>query len=206
MEIEFKPGLILNAILLKKSLILKDMPQVKTIVLERFNELFSGKHNLTLVEDIPGTLTTKENKELRNFNKNFRVIATCKPGDELKLSEALLSRFTLISCEKYNENEEKLVLTYKVSDEDKDISEFNKLAKDFSLSERLNCLRISRELDNRSKIEGKKEHKKNLRLSVYIFKNGLLEEREKNIKKLKEKFLKVNLLKEFNILNQKYLD
>ena len=45
MEIEFKPGLILSAILNKKSLILKDMPQVKTIVLERFNELFSGKHN-----------------------------------------------------------------------------------------------------------------------------------------------------------------
>ena len=98
MEIEFKPGLILSAILNKKSLILKDMPQVKTIVLERFNELFSGKHNLTLVEDIPGTLTTKENKELRNFNKNFRVIATCKTGDEMKLSEALLSRFTIIAC------------------------------------------------------------------------------------------------------------
>ena len=90
MEIEFKPGLILSAILNKKSLILKDMPQVKTIILERFNELFSGKHNLTLEEDIPGTLTTKENKELRNFNKDFRVIATCKPGEELKLSEALL--------------------------------------------------------------------------------------------------------------------
>ena len=67
MEIEFKPGLIFSAILNKKSLILKDIPQVKAIVLERFNELFSGKHNLTLVEDIPGTLTTKENKELRNF-------------------------------------------------------------------------------------------------------------------------------------------
>ena len=105
MEIEFKPGLILSAILNKKSLILKDMPQVKTIVLERFNELFSGKHNLTLVEDIPGTLTTKENKELRNFNENFRVIATCKPGDELKLSEALLSSFSVIACEPYNENE-----------------------------------------------------------------------------------------------------
>ena len=81
MEIEFKLGLIFPAILNKKSLILKDMPQVKTIVLERFNEFFSGKHNLTLVEDIPGTLTTKENKELRNFNKDFRVIAISKPGE-----------------------------------------------------------------------------------------------------------------------------
>ena len=41
MEIEFKPGLILSAILNKKSLILKDMPQVKTVVLERFNEFNS---------------------------------------------------------------------------------------------------------------------------------------------------------------------
>ena len=33
MEIKFKPGLILSAILYRKSLILKDMPQVKTVVL-----------------------------------------------------------------------------------------------------------------------------------------------------------------------------
>ena len=33
MEIKFKPGLILSAILNRKSLILKDMPQVKTVVL-----------------------------------------------------------------------------------------------------------------------------------------------------------------------------
>ena len=79
MKIEFKPGLILSAILNRKSLILKDMPQVKTVVLERFNELFSGSHNLTLVEDI-GTLTTKENKEFRNFKKDFRIIATSKTG------------------------------------------------------------------------------------------------------------------------------
>jgi hypothetical protein len=142
MEIEFKPGLILSAILNKKSLILKDMPQVKTIVLERFNELFSGRHNLTLVEDIPGTLTTKENKELRNFNANFRVIATCKPGDELKLSEALLSRFTVIACEPYNESEEKVVLENSVV-KDKDIDEIKERAPELNLTERLNCLRKS---------------------------------------------------------------
>ena len=74
MKIEFKPGLILNAIITQKSLILKDLPKVKTIVLERFNELFSGEHTLTLVEDIPNTFTTKNNKELKDFNKYFRVI------------------------------------------------------------------------------------------------------------------------------------
>ena len=173
MEIEFKPGLILSAILNKKSLILKDMPQVKTIVLERFNELFSGSHNLTLVEDIPGTLTTKENKELRNFNKDFRVIATCKPGDELKLSEALLSRFTVISCEKYNDNEEKVVLKNSIKekkDKEKEefIDELNSYIKDFNLNHRLNCLRITKQLD----ILFPNDHKKNLKLSVYILKKG----------------------------------
>ena len=167
MEIQFKPGLILSAILNKKSLILKDMPQVKTIVLERFNELFSGKHNLTLVEDILGTLTTKENKELRNFNKDFRVIATCKPGDELSLSEALLSRFTVIACEAYTEEEEKVVLIGSAV-QDKDINEFNDLAPNFNLTERLNCLRITKELDKFNK----EEHDKNLRTSVYILQKG----------------------------------
>ena len=150
MEIEFKPGLILSAILNKKSLILKDMPQVKTIVLERFNELFSGKHNLTLVEDIPGTLTGKENKELKNFNKDFRVIATCKPGDEFKLSEALLSRFTVIACEPYTEEEEKIVLE-NTDVADIDIDEFNNLAPNFNLTKRLNCLRITKKLDQFNK-------------------------------------------------------
>ena len=201
MEIEFKPGLILSAILNKKSLILKDMPQVKTIVLERFNELFSGSHNLTLVEDIPGTLTTKENKELRNFNKDFRVIATCKTGDEFKLSEALLSRFTVISCEKYNDDEEKIVLKNSIKEkEDKEkenyVNELNSYIKDFNLSHRLNCLRITKQLD----ILFPKDHDKNLKLSVYILKKGLLEQRENQIRKLRKdlKFKK----NEFNYVKE----
>ena len=79
MKIEFKQGLILNAIITQKSLLLKDIPKVKIIVLERFNELLSGEHNLTLVEDISNTFTTKNNKELKDFNKDFRVIE-CKNG------------------------------------------------------------------------------------------------------------------------------
>ena len=183
MEIEFKPGLILSAILNKKSLILKDMPQVKTIVLERFNELFSGNHNLTLVEDIPGTLTGKENKELRNFNKDFRVIATCKPGDELKLSDALLSRFTVIACEPYNKEEEKIVLE-NTDVEDIDIDEFNNLVINFNLTKRLNCLRITKKLDKLNK----DSHDTNLRMSVYILQKGLMEQRESHILKLQEEF------------------
>ena len=187
MKIEFKPGLILSAILNKKSLILKDMPQVKTIVLERFNELFSGKHNLTLVEDIPGTLTGKENKELRNFNKDFRVIATCKPGDELKLSEALLSRFTVIACEPYTEEEEKIVLE-NTAVENIDINEFNNLAPNFNLTKRLNCLRITKKLDKFNN----NNHDINLKISIYLLQKGLIEQRESQISKL-QKLFKLNI-------------
>ena len=182
-EIEFKPGLILSAILNKKSLILKDMPKVKTAIFERFNELFSGNHNLTLVEDITDTFTTKQNKELRNLNKGFRVIATCKPGKEFELSGELLSRFTVIACESYNEEEEKIVLSGSAA-EDKDINKFNDLAPNFNLTKLLNCLRIIKELDKFNK----EEHETNLRTSLYILQKGLTEERENQISSLNKKF------------------
>lgn len=67
MKIEYKPGLILSAIFGKKSLILKEMPQVKTAVLERFNELFSEEHKLMLVEDINNTFTTEKNRGLFQY-------------------------------------------------------------------------------------------------------------------------------------------
>ena len=198
MVIEFKPGLILEAILTKKSLILKNMPQVKTIVLERFNELFSGKHNLTLVEDIPGTFTTKNEKEFRNFNDNFRVIATCKTGEETKLSEALLSRFSLIVVEPYKKEEEEIVLKARASQYD-DTEEIKKLAPSFSLSESLNCLNISKIVN---KINSEVDKSINLNMTLYTIINGLQEGREKVER---EKVLKnrITLKDKFN-LNPNY--
>jgi hypothetical protein len=75
MVLEFRPGLILSAIISKKSLILKDLPNVKTVVLERLNELLTGQQHLNLSEDIQNTFTSENNKELKDFNKNFRVLA-----------------------------------------------------------------------------------------------------------------------------------
>ena len=75
----------------KKYLILKNLPNVPTVVLKRFNELFSGVHILTLLEDIQNTFTDEKNKELKISN-NCRVIATCKPEKINNLSEVLLSR------------------------------------------------------------------------------------------------------------------
>ena len=118
MRLEFLPGLFLSAILRKKSLILKNLPNVPTVVLERFNELFSGVHILTLVEDIQNTFTDEKNKELKISN-NFRVIATCKLEKVNNLSEALLSRFTVIYVSPYDSTEEKTVLKSKSNQDSK---------------------------------------------------------------------------------------
>lgn len=108
--LEFQPGLFLNAILQGQSLILKDLSNLPTIVLERFNELFSGKQNITLSEDIHNTFTPPESKELTDFSDSFRVFATCPSNSPTKLSEAVLSRFTVISVSDYSSEEQEVVL------------------------------------------------------------------------------------------------
>jgi len=110
MIIEFRPGLFLTAILGGSCLILKNLSNLPTIILERFNELFSGKCNITVNEDIPNTITPESNKELSDFNKNFRVFGTCPPGATSQLSEAVISRFSLIYVGEYAPNEQKTVL------------------------------------------------------------------------------------------------
>ena len=188
MKIEFKPGLILNAIISQKSLILKDMPKVKTIVLERFNELFSGQHNLTLIEDIPNTFTTKNKKELKDFNKDFRIIATCKTGEEKNLSEALLSRFTVISIKPYSEKEEEEVLKI-TAVKNQDIDEIKNLTSTkLTLSEAKNCLEISKSLD----LLLINQHENNLKLALFMWYKGNIERREKIIDNIKKQF-KINI-------------
>ena len=105
--LEFRPGLFLNAILQGQSLILKNLSNLPTIVLERFNELFSGKHNITLFEDIHNTFTKENDKELTDFNSSFRVFATCPANSATKLSEAVLSRFTVVYLHQYQYEDQK---------------------------------------------------------------------------------------------------
>ena len=110
MIIEFKPGLFLNAILGGFNLILKNISNLSTVILERFNELFSGKCNITVNEDIQDTITDKLNKELSNFNNNFRVLGTCPSEATSQFSEAVISRFTLIYVGEYAVEEQITVL------------------------------------------------------------------------------------------------
>ena len=158
MKLEFKPGLFLSSILSGKSLILKNLSNLPTEVLERFNELFSDQHSLTIPEDIYNTFTSKNKKEFSNFSKNsfhkFRVIATCPFGYTSKLSEAVLSRFTVISINEYSENEQKYVLKENfIKNKDVNdthlqhiisfISRFNiKFHKQFSLMKIINMIKV----------------------------------------------------------------
>ena len=57
MVLDFNQGLILSVIISKKSLILKDLPNVKTFVLECLNELLTGQQHLNLSEDIQNIFT-----------------------------------------------------------------------------------------------------------------------------------------------------
>lgn len=110
---EFKPGLFLSSILEGKSLILKNLSNLPTIVFERFNELFSGEHSLTLQEDINNTFTKENsNRKLSKFNDVFRVFGTCPPNSFTKLSEAVLSRFTVIYTHQYQPKDQKKVLYF----------------------------------------------------------------------------------------------
>lgn len=49
------------------NLILKNISNLPTIILKRFKELFFGKFNITVNEDIPITKTHESNKELSEF-------------------------------------------------------------------------------------------------------------------------------------------
>ena len=116
----------------------KNLSKVKTSVIERFNELISDKNILTLSEDTTNTFTSEKNKELKTF-QNFRIIAADGLNEEITLSEAILSHFTRIYVENYNDKEKKIVLNKKAG---KDIDLINELEPDLTISEILNSIKI----------------------------------------------------------------
>ena len=179
MILEFRPGLILSAILKRSKLIIKNLSNLPTTVLERFNELFSGKHNLTINEDIHDTFTEKNKKELCNFSEYFRIFATCPNSSLSKLSEAVLSRFTVNRVETYSENEQEYVLKFyckfkKLSVKEKDIKElidFVAFCKDkkkiINLNQMISILYFTSLLNN--KLEGNND----FNLSLILFRYSI---------------------------------
>ena len=192
LELEFRPGLFLWAILEGKSLILKDLSNLPTIVLERFNELFSGKHNLTINEDMHNTIVDDDNKELTNFDLNFRVFATCPPNSVSKLSEAVLSRFSVIWIPNYETTEQEIVLKSYVKlnglkfDESfiKVIIDFSKkmnddLGKSFSFPQIINAIEMCSRL-NENQIINEEKCEDNIKMILYFLGYGQLEKRNEN--------------------------
>ena len=89
---------------------MKNLSEIPTTELERFNELFFGC-TITLLEDIYNTFSSSSDKEIRNFSKRIRFFATCPQVAATKLSEAVLSKFTTVYIETYTEEEQKYVLS-----------------------------------------------------------------------------------------------
>ena len=118
--IEYRPGFIFSSLLQGKQIILKDITNLPTEVLERFNELLSTEPQLQLNEDLYNTFTNENKKKFENF-LNFRIIATCPLGCENKLSEAVLSRFTVVTINDYTEKEIEYILNKKQILDKKDI-------------------------------------------------------------------------------------
>ena len=109
-SLEFRPGLIFSSIIEGCPLILKNLPNLPTIVLERFNELLATQHSLTINEDIHNTFTKTNDKELSNFSDKFRIFGTSQTNEVNKLSDAVLSRFTLVYCSAYSISEKETAL------------------------------------------------------------------------------------------------
>ena len=138
--LEFRSGVILTAILKKEKLIAKNISNCPTIEIERLNELLTGRHLITLNEDIHNTLMLN------------------------KLSLALLSRMSVIYIDEYNVDEQKIVLNNYILENNLNISpkdlnillDFvekykNKIGNDFSLNKIINTIRIISQMNSLNK-------------------------------------------------------
>ena len=123
--IAFKPGFVLEALLKDKPFVLKNISNLYSDVLERFNQFFTEEQKIILIEDIYDTFTDGENKEISFYNKN-RVLATANTGYENKLSEPILSRFTVINVDCYESQEEKIIIEMKINPQKNKINENEK--------------------------------------------------------------------------------
>ena len=106
----FNPGILLEKILIRSPIILKNLSNLSTTVLERFNDLFNYSPKLTLNEDFCDTFSSQmKHKELSNFSDKFTVISISTLAGIRNLSDAAKSRFTTLYTFEYEENERKIV-------------------------------------------------------------------------------------------------
>ena len=75
-------------------------------------------------------MTPESNKELSDFNKNFRVFTTCPPGANSQLSEVVISRFSLIYVGENAPNEQKTVFFLSFFQSYCDLNNLNTISDD----------------------------------------------------------------------------
>jgi len=167
---------------------------VKTENLERLNEVLTGNKKITLSEDTSNSFTEENFKEI-SCDNDFRIVATCNEGEETRLSEAILSRFTEIYIDNYTKEEELKVLG-NIALSRNDIGALNNLLNKYytkfpdyfrmNLSQKINCFRICKEL---KEVRNKgKCSPDNLIMTLYYLLKGTNEKREENIKEINDIF------------------
>ena len=186
-------GIFISARIKGYNLILKNITYVKTENLERLNEALTGNKKITLNEDTQNSFTPENNKEI-SFSNDFRVVGTCNEGEETSLSDAFLSRFTLIYVDKYK-NEEELKVLKDVAGNLKNINFLNQLLDNYyskfndvnrmNLSQKINCFKIVKEI---GKIRTDNSYQENLNLVAYYLLKGLNEKREEKINEINSIF------------------
>ena len=184
--LEFRPGLFFSSLIEGCPLILKNISNLPTTVLERFNELLSSQHSLTINEDIHNTFTSKDEKELSNFSDNFRIFGTSQVNEVNKLSDAILSRCSLIYACSYTNIEQENVIKNYIENNHLKFNEKNiKLFIDiitslstqvrFSFKQIINCIEICSRLNNRYDKLSDDLEKNIIGIVLYKIINGSLE-------------------------------
>jgi len=105
----FKTGILTEKLLIQTQLIAENLPNLQTSVFERCNDLFNFNPKITLSEDTCNSFTG-DDKELKGFSDCFRVIATSTELAIRNLSDAALSRFTVIYTTSYTPEERDLLI------------------------------------------------------------------------------------------------
>ena len=207
--LEFKPGLFFDSLIEGRPLILKYISNLPTIVLERFNELLSTQQSLTINEDIHNTFTNKDKKELSKFSDNFRIFGTSQTNEVNKLSDAVLSRCSLIYAYAYSITEQETVIKNFIENNHLKFNEKNikffldiisSLPSEMKLSFKqiINCIEICSRLNSRyDKISDDLE-KNIICLVLYKILNGGLEKLLTNKqRRKKQKDIINNIYKNF---------
>ncbi len=152
----FKTGIIIEKILSQSPLIIENLPNLQTAVLERCNDLFNYNPTINLSEDTCNTFTGDDDKNLTGFSNGFRVIATSSELAIRNLSDAARSRFSIIYCNSYTFEERDLLIQNFYKETPKEFYDFLKkykenFQKDLSFSYITKILNILKLIDEKIK-------------------------------------------------------